>query len=112
MAVPIRNIYYLLCYAWDRLEALALVDTSALQGDRVQNLLGTVLAEGVSGLLRAGLDRGYVTYEDAGRSIRGKILLAESLSNLLLQQGRIVCRADELSADVPHNRIVKAGMRA
>ena len=32
MSVSVQNIYYLLCYAWDRLEARSLVDVSSIPG--------------------------------------------------------------------------------
>ena len=47
MAVPVQNIYYLLRYAWKRLEAHDLVDVDAIPGNRIANLLGKVLAEDV-----------------------------------------------------------------
>ncbi len=59
MAVPVQNIYYLLCYAWNRLEARDLVDVDAVPGNRVANLLGKVLQDGVANLIRRGFDRGY-----------------------------------------------------
>ncbi|MDA1036081.1 MAG: hypothetical protein O3B65_04265 [Chloroflexi bacterium] len=111
MAVPIQNVYYLLCYAWDRLEALDSVDVGGLSGDRVENLLGKVLHDGVSRLMRRGLDRGYLAVDQEGRQVRGKVLLVETAQRLLLQQGRVACRTDELSRDVPHNRLLKAAMR-
>lgn len=111
MPVPLQNIYYLLCYAWNRLEVRNLVDVDSLPGNRVENLLGTVLNEGVSDLIRRGLDRGYVPVEEEGRRLRGKLLVAETVNRLLLRRGRVACRTDELSYDVPHNRVVKAALR-
>jgi 5-methylcytosine-specific restriction enzyme subunit McrC len=111
MAVPIQNVYYLLCYAWDRLDSLDTVDVGALSGDRIENLLGKVLHDGVSHLMRRGLDRGYLPVEQEQRQLRGKVLLVETAQRLLLQQGRVACRTDELSHDVPHNRVLKAALR-
>src|SRR4029453_13202137 len=111
MAVPIQNVYYLLCYAWDRLDALDSVDVGALSGDRIGTLLGKVLHAGVSHLMRRGLDRGYLPVEEEGRQLRGKVLLVETAQRLLLQQGGGAGRTDELSHDVQHNRVLKAAMR-
>lgn len=112
MGVPIRNVYYLLCYAWDWLEARTLVSVDALQGNRVENLLGKVLEDGVTHLIRGGLDRGYVTRDEEERRIRGKVLLLETMGRCLLQQGRVLCTVDDLSHDVAHNRVIKAAMTA
>ncbi len=111
MAVPIQNVYYLLCYAWDKLGALDTTDVGALSGDRVENLLAKVLHDGVAHLMRRGLDRGYLPFEQEGRQLRGKVLLVETAQRLLLHQGRVACLTDELSHDVQHNRVLKAAMR-
>ena len=112
MPVPVRNIYYLLCYAWDRLPWLDRIDVGSVPGDRIENLLGKAMTEGVAHLLRQGLDRGYVDLDEEGRRFRGKLLLTETLSRVLLPSGRVACRTDTLTHDVPHNRVVKAAMRA
>lgn len=113
MSIPIRNIYYLLCYAWEKpLKGRDRIATSPISGNRVENLLGTVLDSWVTDLTRRGLDRGYVDVEEEGRKFRGKLLVKESLSRILLPQGRVACRIDELSYDVPHNRVVKAALHS
>lgn len=112
MPVSVQNIYYLLCYAWDRLEARSLVDVGATVGNRVENLLGQVLRDGVAHLIRRGLDRGYIAVDEDGRRLRGKLLLSDSLQRMLPPRGRVACRVDDLSLDVPHNRVIKAAMSA
>jgi 5-methylcytosine-specific restriction enzyme subunit McrC len=112
LSIRVQNVYYLLCYAWDYLEERSLVDLHAVTGDRVENLLGQVLRDGVSRLFRRGLDRGYVVIEEDGRRLRGKVLISETAQRLLLNQGRVICLPDELTVDVPHNRVIKAGITA
>lgn len=111
MSVPVQNIYYLLCYAWDRLEVRDQIDVDTVAGNRTENLLAHVLSEGVGNLIRRGLDRGYVPYEEEGRRLRGKLLVSETVKRTLLPRGRVACRHDELSLDVPHNRVLRAAMR-
>ena len=112
MSVPLANIYYLLCYAWDQLPARGLIDVGTIHGDRFENLLGKVMQVGVGRLLRQGLDRGYVDLDEEGRRFRGKLLMTETVSRALLQNGYAACRTDDLTYDVPHNRVIKAAMRA
>ena len=111
MTIPVRNVYYLLCYAWDAIEAQSQIDVAAIAGNRVENLLGKVLQEGVAHLIRRGLDRGYVTEEQETRRLRGKLLLSETVGRMLLPRGRAACSVDEFNHDVPHNRVIKAAMR-
>ena len=59
--IPIKNIYYLLSYAWNRLEESELVDVSAEDESDLLNLLGRVLLNGTKTLLKRGIDRQYIT---------------------------------------------------
>ncbi|MCZ6692189.1 MAG: hypothetical protein O7H41_21610 [Planctomycetota bacterium] len=111
MAIPIKNIYYLLCYAWDRMDSRDLVDASALAGHRTENLLAKVLKDGVAHLIRRGLDRGYLPIEEEGRRLRGKLLLTRTVERVLLPSGRVAYQTDELSHDLPHNQVIKGAMR-
>jgi 5-methylcytosine-specific restriction enzyme subunit McrC len=111
MTISVQNIYYMLCYAWDRLGALGLVDVGAVPGNRVENLLGKVLQHGVAHLIRRGLDQGYIPVEEEGRRLRGKLSVSQTVRRMLLPRGQVACQADELSHDVPHNRVLKAAMR-
>ena len=106
MTIPVRNIYYLLCYAWDRLEERDTVDVGPVGGDNVLDLLAKVLINGLTHLLKRGLDRGYVSVEEETRCLRGKVDLTVSVKRDLLRQGQAHCVYDDLSHDVPHNQIL------
>lgn len=109
-SIPIQNIYYLLCYAWNRLEEGAVVDVGSLDSTRLVDLFAKVLAGGTMHLIRRGFDRGYVSFaEDTGR-IKGKIDFASSLKRDLLRRARARCEFDELDYNVLHNRILKTTM--
>lgn len=112
MPIPVRNVYYLLCYAWQRLDVRDLIDLDDIAGNRIENLLGKVLEKGVANLIRRGLDRGYIAVDEEGRTLRGKLLVSDTLKRSLLPSGRVACQVDELSYDVPHNRVIKAAMKA
>lgn len=105
--VPIRNVYYLLCYAWDYLEGRTLIDAAAIPGDRVEDLLARVLVGGVARLLRRGLNREYVERAEELRTPRGRIDVSACVKRQLERHGRVPCVSDDLSHDVLHNRLVK-----
>jgi len=109
--IPIQNIYYLLCYAWHRLEEQGLVDLDPAEVGRPQDLLARVLSSGVRRLIRLGIDRGYVGREAEQSRLIGRIDFGCSMGRLLLQRARAHCRFDELSHDVLHNQIIKATLR-
>ncbi len=108
MKIPIANIYYLLCYAWERIEEKdALEDVDALDSTDLLDLFARVLINGTRRLLRRGLDRGYLPHEEEIAGVRGKVLVTATLRRDLLRQGRAACAWDELEYDTLPNRILK-----
>jgi len=108
MKIPIANIYYLLCYAWDVLEEKeTLNDVDSLDSTELLDLFARVLVNGTRRLLRRGLDRGYLPREEEIAGIRGKVLVTTTLRRNLLCQGRATCEWEELEYDTLPNRILK-----
>lgn len=108
MEIPIANIYFLLCYAWDVLEEKdSLADVDALESTDLLDLFARVLVSGTRRLLRRGLDRGYLPREEELAGVRGKVLVTTTLRRNLLRQGRAACAWDELEYDTLPNRILK-----
>jgi 5-methylcytosine-specific restriction enzyme subunit McrC len=105
--IPIQNIYYLLCYAWNRLDEKDFVDVEALPRQDLPNLLARVLISGVRRLLRQGIDRSYVSRGQDSQNPRGKLDIADSLKRGLLLRNSLACLVDELSHDILHNRIIR-----
>ena len=110
--IPIENIYYLLCYAWNELDQTDLVSSSDLKNPSVLNLLSCVLAKGLSRLIKRGIDRGYIGTIEETKSLRGKINLSESTAKCLFKHSRAVCSYDEFKADILHNQILKSTIHA
>lgn len=105
--IPIQNLYYLLCYAWNRLpEQAELRAVEAAPFHRPLELLAHVLLTGTRRLLRQGLPVGYSERVEELTELRGRLLLAPTLARNLLPQGRAVCAYDELSANTPFNRLL------
>jgi len=107
MSIPIHNVYYLLCYAWNALDEVQVVEVDTIRPRHVVDLLASVLARGVNHLLRRGLDRGYLEHREQLATVRGRIELEPTVRLGLHRQGRVHCAFDELSHDVLHNQILK-----
>ena len=112
MKVPVENIYYLLCYAWDHVREGETVDVGSEKFGGLIDLFGKVLNEGVSRLVSRGLDRDYLVVQEDVRGLKGKLDLATTIKRNLLLNGKTHCTFDELSYDVPQNRILKATLRS
>jgi len=111
MKVPIQNIYYLLCYAWDKLAEKDVVAVEAIDTTTLADLFARVLINGSNHLIKRGFDRGYVSQQEWMGRLRGRICFQEAIRRNARVTGRLPCDFDELSYDVLHNRILKATMR-
>lgn len=108
--IPIRNIYFMLSYAWSRLEQAELVDVSTEKIDTLPDLLASVLVRGVQRCLKDGLDRGYREQLEESAFIRGRLDVETSVRKFLLRRGRAACHVDDLTSDILANQIVKTTM--
>ncbi|TFY99264.1 5-methylcytosine-specific restriction endonuclease system specificity protein McrC [Ramlibacter henchirensis] len=109
--IPIRNIYFMLSYAWNRLDQAELVDVSTEQIETLPDLLASVLLRGVQRCLKDGIDRGYKEQLQEGTFVRGRLDLGVSVRRLLLKQARAACHVDELTSNILANQIVKTTMQ-
>ncbi len=109
-AIPIENIYYLFCYAWNRFEQAQAADVGAASSPDLPNLLARVLLNGTTTILRRGLDRGYQLHEEDIATIKGRIELGATMQIRARSVRRVYCEFDELSHDLPHNQIIKASL--
>jgi 5-methylcytosine-specific restriction enzyme subunit McrC len=111
MRIPIQNVYFLLCYAWDKLEERDVVAAEALDSATLADLFARVLISGVNHMLKRGFDRGYVSQHESTGLLRGRVCFQEAIRRNATKTGRLPCDFDDLSYDVLHNRIIKATMR-
>lgn len=109
--IPIKNIYFLLCYAWNRLNESELVDVSGVDSTELADLFATVLVNGTNHLLRRGLDQGYLAHEEELSTIRGRIDITATAQRMLIHQGRAYCAYDELSPNTLPNQIIKSTLK-
>jgi len=107
MEIPIINIYYLLCYAWDKLEEKNIVEVKEEDHTDLLNLFAKVLVNGMNHLIKKGLDRNYVDIKEDSKCIKGKIDFNETLKRNLLIRSEINCQFDDFSYNILHNRIIK-----
>ncbi|GAB3635346.1 hypothetical protein GCM10027422_09360 [Hymenobacter arcticus] len=111
--IPLATLYYLLCYAWQRLpEPAVLQATEAAPFHRPLELLTQMLLHAAGQLLRTGLPLAFSSNEQEVSELRGRIELASTLGRGLLPQGRAVCTFDELSANQPLHQLLAGTLAA
>lgn len=109
--IPIRNIYYMLCYAWEntlKQEDEALLDREAF--NNIYNLLSSILIQEVTKLIKSGFARGYIDQKESLPVVRGKIDLNNTLKEQALIRKQVICDYDEFLDNIIMNQIIKSTM--
>lgn len=107
MQIPIQNIYYLLCYAWNKLEEKDIVNVNEIDSTELVDLFAKVLTNSCSRLLKQGLDRYYVEHEDIVMGVKGKFNFTATIKQNILPLSKTVCIYDEFDYNILHNQILK-----
>jgi len=105
--ILIKNIYYMLTYAFQVLKQTNYEEIEAESFDEIQDLFAALLSKGISQQLKQGLYREYVVKQEPLTAIRGKIDMPATVNNILQHKHLISCEYDELSEDNTLNRILK-----
>jgi len=108
--IPIKNLFYMLCYAWN---VLAVADDIKVGSDDFEdayNLLSRVFSYGIGKLIRSGFHRSYIDKTEELSTLRGKIEVQESMSKLTAQRKHLICSYDEYSKNDLFNQILKYTM--
>lgn len=106
MPIPIENIYYLLCYAWDKLEEKDRVAVSIDDKTELIDLFAKVLITSSKLLLKRGIDKSYIDHEEEILGVKGKIQMSETLKRNLLYKQKTFCAFDDFSANIITNQIL------
>lgn len=106
MEIPIENIFYLLSYAWNKLEEKDKIKISIDDETELIDLLAKVLVSGTRILLKRGIDRSYKDRINEIPGVKGKLELSATLkSNLQLKQ-KTICNFDEFTSNILSNKIL------
>lgn len=87
---------------------LAGLDTQ--RNDLLEVLIG-LFAKRLLVAVRRGLPRRYVGFEEDLRLLRGRLNVVRQVTSLAARPDVLACRFEELSADTPLNRVLKAAVR-
>ena len=104
--IPIKNLFYMLCYAWNVLSIQDEILVGIDDYDDAYNILGRVFSFGIGKLIRSGFHRSYIQREEELSTLRGKINVQESINRLSAQRKMLVCNYDEYSSDDVFNQIL------
>ena len=105
--IPIRNIYYMLSYAFQTLQEKGYQNLSTEEFDNVAELFAAILSKGITLQLKRGLNRKYLTQQESLSSVRGKINITDSIKTRSVIKAQLMCSYDEFSENSELNQILK-----
>ena len=106
MRIPIQNIYYLLCYAWNKLDEKERVKVSIDDSTELVDLFAKVLINATKVLLKRGIDKNYIEHTEEIAGVKGKLLISETIKHNILFKQRTICNFDDFSANILSNQIL------
>lgn len=110
--IPVRNLYYLLAYAFRSLHLAAWQKAGTEPFRDVQNLFAALFAEGIGWQLKQGLPRDYVRRRDDLPGLRGRLYMPGVIADRAARRPRLACEYDEFSENHLLNRILRAAAEA
>lgn len=107
-SIFIKNIYYMLSYAFTPLKQSVYDDIQKESFDNIHNLFGAILSKGIGMQLKQGLYRTYINRVEPLSVVRGKIDMSGTVRNRLEHRMCVTCDYDELSENNLLNQILKS----
>ena len=106
-SIFIKNIYYMLSYAFATLTPTQDDEIAAEEFDNIHNLFAAILSKGIGQQLKQGLYREYLNRKEDMPVMRGKIDMPGTIKNKLARKQVLTCEYDELSENNLLNQILK-----
>ena len=106
-SILIKNIYYMLSYAFQTLNHGEYESIATEEFDNLHNLFAAILAKGISRQIKQGLYREYRIISEDLTTLRGKVNIQETTKNLLKRKRLLNCEFDELTENNILNQILK-----
>ena len=106
--IPIQNIYYMLSYAFQTLQAENYKDLAAENIHNTAELCAAILDKGIGIQLKHGLRRDYVSKSESLSTLQGKLNISESIKTQTMLKKQMICTYDEFSTNIQFNQIIKS----
>ena len=108
--IPVQNIYYMLSYAFQALQAQNYKDLATEKFHNTAELCAAILDKGISVQLKRGLGRDYLPKSESLSTLQGKLNISESIKTQTLLKKQMICTYDEFSTNTQFNQIIKSTM--
>lgn len=108
--IPIKNIYYMLSYAFSELKSSQYKSIEMESFKNVTDICTAILIKGVSLQIKRGMNKDYSKISEALSTPKGKINISESVKTLSIQKQQLYCKYDDFSVNSYLNKIIKSTM--
>lgn len=105
--IRIKNVYYMLSYAFQVLNEQGYKQVLTEEFENVAELCAAILIKGVSSQIKRGLGKEYILQTESLSTIRGKIDISTSIKEQTMIKKQLVCSYDEFSINSYMNRIIR-----
>ena len=106
-SIFIKNIYYMLSYAYSFLERQEYENIASEKFDNIHNLFALILSSQIGKQLKQGLYREYIDCKEDLSVVRGKINMEGTIRNQLARKMIVTCEYDVLLENNIFNQILK-----
>ena len=109
--VVIKNIYYMMSYAFRSLDIKEYARLGAEEFDNFADLMAAILAIGMGLQRKRGFEREYLETQEDLHTVRGRIDMRRTAQLKMGSADTLSCHFDEFSEDTYKNRILKTTAR-
>ena len=109
--ILIKNIYYMLTYAFQSLRQSNYDKVAAEEFENIHDMFSAILGKGIASQLKQGLYREYILQEEELSVLRGKLNIQVTIRNKIQHKQKLSCEYDELSENNLLNQILKTTMQ-
>lgn len=106
--IPIKNVYYMLTYAFKELKRNNYEQIAGEDFEDIHDLFAEILSLGIAYILKQGLHRQYIIEEDELQTLRGKLSMQQTIRKRMTRDTRLVCEFDTFSENNVFNQILKS----
>lgn len=105
--IPIKNIYYMLSYAYQSLREQGYKSLETENFENVADLFSAILSKSIALQVKRGLNQEYIENHFLISGAKGKIDISETIKKGATLKKQLFCNYDEFSVNSYLNRIIK-----
>ena len=108
--IPIKNIYYMLVYAFQNLHEICNTTVRTETFDNIHDFFAVILSKAVSNQIKRGLYKEYVDEIDNLTCLKGKINFSSTIKEGALAKRHLICEYQEFTINTYVNQVLKTTM--